>query len=89
MKSGEYTIVSCYANVWIGVRKGFDDIKPSSKIFTFNLDSARMRTRGRRGNFKDHKAIGIVILVPEKPERVKEIIEYIDFTHAYVVYVRD
>jgi len=88
VRSGNYTIVSCYANVWIGVKKGFDDIRPTSRVFTFDLDSAQMRTGGRR-SFKDHKAVGIVILVLGRPERVSEVVEYVDFTHAYVVYVRD
>jgi len=63
VKSGGYTIVSCYANIWIGTKKGFDDIKPKSRVFTFDLDSAQMRTGSRRGYFKDHRAVGIVILV--------------------------
>jgi len=89
VKSGEYTIVTCYANVWIGDREGLDDIRPTSRVFTFDLDSAQMRTGRRRGEFKDCKAVGIVILVLGRPERVREVVEYVDFTHAYVVYVRD
>jgi len=82
---GEVTIATCYANVWIGVVKGFNDIKPPSRVFTFDLDSALTRTGGSRGKFGEAKIIGIVIIALTRIENYN--IEYVDFTHAYIAYV--
>ena len=83
---GEATIATCYANIWIGVVKDFNDIKPPSRVFTFDLDSAQTRTGGSRGEFGEAKIVGIVIVALTKIENYN--IEFIDFTHSYIAYVQ-
>jgi len=84
IKSNGQTIVSCFANIWIGVKEGFNDIVPKSRVFTIDLDSLQLRTGKSRGVFKDHKAVGIVVLTFEEPEKC---VEYIDLSRAYITYM--
>jgi len=63
-----------------------NDIKPTSRVFTFDLDSAKTGTGGTRGNFGSARVIGIVILSFGKVEDWN--IEYIDFSNAYIAYMR-
>lgn len=79
-------IIAYMAYTWIGLADGFNDIQPTSKIFTFNLDSSILRTGGgSRGKYPERvKAIALVIIPPYPPEKIK----YIDLRHAYIAYVK-
>ncbi len=79
-------LVTYMAYAWIGVREGFNDVRPGSKVFAFNLDSSALRTGGgTRGKYPENlNAIALVIKPPYPPTKI----ERIDLRNAYIAYVK-
>ena len=83
---GAAYLVTYMAYAWIGVHEGFNDIKPGSKVFTFNLDSSALRTGGgTKGKYPENlNAVALVVRPPYPPAKI----ERIDLRNAYIAYVK-